>query len=59
MLNDPNIYENPELFDPDRWLRPGLDKTDKNVDPLEIAFGFGRRFVARRNHTYSLSHIRL
>ncbi|KAJ3490047.1 hypothetical protein NLI96_g1725 [Meripilus lineatus] len=43
MLHDPNVYENPHTFDPDRWLKPGVDKTDKNIDPLEIAFGFGRR----------------
>ena len=46
MLNDPNVYENPHIFDPERWLKPGLDKTDKNIDPLEIAFGFGRRCAA-------------
>ncbi len=45
MLNDANVYENPHMFDPERWLKPGLDKTDKNIDPLEIAFGFGRRLA--------------
>ncbi|CAE7136164.1 unnamed protein product [Rhizoctonia solani] len=47
MLHDPNVYERPEDFWPDRWLlnefgaKPGVDYSDwlKN-----IWFGSGRRF---------------
>ena len=44
ICHDPNIYPNPELFNPDRYFKDGV--TDHAVlDPGVIAFGFGRRCV--------------
>lgn len=41
-MHDPEIYENPDDFDPDRFIKDG--QLDPNVrDPAEYVFGFGRR----------------
>ena len=43
-MHDPLVYENPEEFKPERFLKDG--KLDPNVrDPYEFVFGFGRRRV--------------
>ena len=42
MLNDERDYPEPREFKPERFLRNG--KLDNSVrDPMDIAFGFGRR----------------
>ena len=44
MLHDPNEYPDPEVFNPDRYIKNG--RIDPLVrDPLTIAFGFGRRYI--------------
>lgn len=42
MLHDPAVYEDPEEFRPERFLRDGvLDPTVR--DPYLFVFGYGRR----------------
>ena len=42
MLNDERDYPEPREFRPERFLKNG--KLDDSVrDPMDIAFGFGRR----------------
>ena len=42
MLNDERDYPEPREFKPERFLKNG--ELDKSVrDPMDIAFGFGRR----------------
>jgi len=42
MLKDEQHYPEPREFRPERFLRNG--KLDNSVrDPMDIAFGFGRR----------------
>lgn len=41
-MKDPSVYEAPDEFRPDRFIRDG--KLDPNVlDPVTIIFGSGRR----------------
>lgn len=42
-LHDPQVYSEPEKFDPSRFLSPRNEP-----DPAEAAFGFGRRICAGR-----------
>ena len=44
ILHDPEMYPEPERFNPDRFIKDGILNRDI-LDPLSIAFGFGRRFV--------------
>ena len=42
MLNNEQDYPEPREFKPERFLKNGI--LDRSVrDPMEIAFGFGRR----------------
>ncbi|PBK95956.1 cytochrome P450 [Armillaria gallica] len=41
MTRDPSVYEDPEVFNPSRFL-PGLGRVPER-DPRSIIFGFGRR----------------
>ncbi|KAF9531077.1 cytochrome P450 [Crepidotus variabilis] len=43
MLHDPQVYSNPFVFRPERFLGP-----QPEPDPREIAFGFGRRICPGR-----------
>jgi cytochrome P450 len=44
MLNNERDYPEPRKFNPQRFLRNG--KLDISVrDPMDIAFGFGRRLA--------------
>ena len=44
MLNDERDYPEPREFKPERFLKNG--ELDSSVrDPMEIAFGFGRRWT--------------
>lgn len=51
ILNDPRVFPEPEVFRPERYLeiRDGewrLRQLTREEDPMQIAFGFGRRQVA-------------
>ena len=55
ILHDPEVFDNPHEFQPERYLKDG--KLNLNVrDPDCAAFGFGRRSVYPRcSLTYVLS----
>ena len=42
MLHDPEEYQEPEKFNPERFIRDGALNPDVR-DPNSMAFGFGRR----------------
>ena len=50
MTQNPEVYSNPEKFDPDRYLRMSTDESER-MDPRNVVFGFGRRWTA--SHTFS------
>lgn len=48
ILHDENRYPNPETFDPTRYLTPGGELAKDVPDPIEAAFGYGRRICVGR-----------
>jgi cytochrome P450 len=42
MLNDEQVYPEPHQFKPEHFLKNGKLNTSVR-DPMDIAFGFGRR----------------
>jgi cytochrome P450 len=51
MLHDEAAYQDPETFNPDRFLRDG--QLDPDVrDPATAAFGYGRRICPGRLMAY-------
>ncbi|KAH6906083.1 cytochrome P450 [Coprinopsis sp. MPI-PUGE-AT-0042] len=42
ILHDPNVFEDPMEFKPERYLKDGKLNTDL-LDPMNVAFGYGRR----------------
>ena len=43
-MHDPETYENPDEFRPERFIRDG--RLDNSVrDPFDYVFGFGRRYA--------------
>jgi len=52
MLNDEQVYPEPHEFKPERFLKNG--KLDRSVrDPMDIAFGFGRRICPGKHIGHS------
>jgi cytochrome P450 len=47
LLHDPNVYANPDEFNPDRFISTKTRQAER--DPHEIAFGFGRRTCPGRH----------
>jgi hypothetical protein len=44
MLRDEEVYPNPNIFNPDRFIKDGVLNREIR-DPRDIVFGFGRRSV--------------
>jgi len=51
ILHDENIYKDPQMFSPERFLKDG--QLDPEVKSPEAAFGFGRRICPGRHFVMS------
>ncbi|KAG1788575.1 cytochrome P450 [Suillus plorans] len=45
IMRDPGLYQDPEVFEPERWLADAIEEEEagKDRDPRAFVFGFGRR----------------
>jgi hypothetical protein len=43
-MHDANTFDDPFAFKPERYFKDGKLNTDL-LDPMDVAFGYGRRFV--------------
>lgn len=44
-MHDPTVYEDPDVFRPERFIRDGKPDFSAAPDPAKFIFGFGRRYV--------------
>jgi cytochrome P450 len=49
-MHDPNQFDNPMAFKPERYLKDGKLNADV-MDPEAAAFGYGRRYVTASRYT--------
>lgn len=56
MLHDDEIYPNPHIYNPERFLKDGLINSDVQ-DPAVACFGFGRRICPGRFFAYEVMWI--
>ncbi|KAI9058748.1 cytochrome P450 [Trametes sanguinea] len=56
ILHDPEVYPEPDIFRPERFLRDGQLRSDV-LDPARVAFGFGRRICPGRHFAEDLLFI--
>ncbi|TBU56856.1 cytochrome P450 [Dichomitus squalens] len=48
MMHDPKVYPQPEVFEPERYLKDSVLNPDV-PDPASVVFGFGRRICLGKN----------
>ena len=60
-MHDPRVYDDPDDFRPERFIKDGMLDTDV-LDQSAIVFGAGRRHVipiSGKRHLLTLSDIRI
>ncbi|KAM5530763.1 hypothetical protein V8D89_015570 [Ganoderma adspersum] len=48
MLHNPEVYPDPEVFEPERYIKDGVLNPDA-PNPASVVFGFGRRICLGKN----------